>query len=281
MSNLVPAPRAYQAKRPRSLRKRAADILRQPGVRMGMVLTSILFLTLWIATIYLVENTWYAVDWLATYAKNPQLYKILDWALYVVDGLVILFVCLPLTYGWIRYMYLAATGAVPPYSIMFAAFANARVYFRTLSIALIFLLQAALPFLLFGGAVALAYLCYNRAALLYYLLCVLCAVVGTALLILGTIANAGSSLIFILDINHPTDSIPRLLRRSRLLCKGRRPEIWLLELSFLPHLIPGVLSLGISLLFHAIPLQMITMQRALLSITGEWLPVVETVPSDR
>ncbi len=281
MKPYVPTPVPYQAKRPRSLRKRAADILRQPGVRMSMVLATVLFLTVWISSIYLIENTWYAVDWLAVYAKSPALYTLLDILLYVADGLIVFFLCLPLLYGYIRYIYLAATGAVPPYSVMFCAFTSARAYVRTLGLTLLFLFQSAIPFALFAASIALAYVCFTQATLLGYLLSVPCVIVGTALLILGTIANAGASLIFILDINYPDTSVFRLYRRAHALRKGKRAEIWLLELSFLPHLIPGALSLGLSLLFHAIPLQFITVQRALLSITGEWLPVVRVVPSDR
>lgn len=281
MNTQVPLPIAYKPKRSRSLRKRAKNILRLNGVRMGMVLATILFMTLWIISIYLVENTWYAIDWLTVYAQSQPLYDFLDILLYIADGLIVFFICLPLLYGWIRYMYLAATGVVPPYSILFTAFSSARAYFRSLGIVLLFILQSSLPLLLFGGAITLTYLCYIQATIWGYLLCPLCAIVGIALLILGTVANAGASLVFILDINHPSLPVLRLFRRAHHLRRGTRFQVWLLGLSFLPHVILGIISLGLSLLFHAIPLQFITVQRALLSITGESLPVGETVSSDR
>ena len=273
------APRTYQPAPPPNPRRVAAQILRRPGVRMGMLLSSLLFLSVWVGSIYLVENTWYALDWVKLYQNSESLYHVLDVLLYVVDGLVILFFGIPLIPGWIRYMLLAATGTTPPFSILFYAYANRKIYRRTMLLTFGMLWRVVLVLAAFALATLLAILVFALPGVLGYTLMVILAVAAAAILIFGSIHLAGTTMVIFLDINHPTASVRTILSRAKALLRGEKSDLWLTELFLFPHVLLGVLTFGVYMTFHTIPLYFTALQQHYSRITGEHLPVTEIVLS--
>ena len=277
MTNVTPTPKPYRAPAARSVKKHAQDILSRPGVRMGYVLSTILLLTTWIGSIYLVENTWYALDWIALYEASPLAYNLLDALVYVLDAIVIVFLGLPLLYGWLRYVSLASTGTTPSLSLLFTPFGQKHDYMRSLAVTLCLaahLVLLLLPCALFG---ALCFFCAVWGGVIGWLLAVLLGILALAALIGATLGNAGMLLVVFLDINHPALTVRELLALAHRYRKGKRFELWLLGLSLIPQFLLGLLTIGTLLLFHAIPLALISFQRAYGGITGERLPVTDVV----
>ena len=271
------APRAYQPAPAPNTRRVAAQILRRPGVRMGMLLSTLLFLSVWVGSIYLVENTWYALDWVKLYQNSKTLYHVLDILLYVVDGFVILFFGIPLIPGWIRYMMLAATGTTPPFSILFYAFANRKTYRRAMLLTFGMLWRVVLAVAVFALVTLLAILTLALPGVLGYALMVLLAVAAAAILIFSSIYLAGTTMAIFLDINHPSATVRTILSRSKALLRGKKSDLWLTELFLFPHVLLGILTFGVYMTFHTIPLYFTALQQHYSSITNERLPVAELV----
>ncbi|MBQ7337765.1 MAG: hypothetical protein IJW40_04830 [Clostridia bacterium] len=273
----TPLPIRYAGGHSRSVKKSAADILSRPGIRMSMILATLLFISVWIGTLYLVENTWLALDWSGLYESSPLLYSALDILLYLVDGLIVIFLCIPLAYGWFRFMYLAAGGVTPPYSVLFTAFGNQTIYLRSLALMLRLLLRCAIPLLIFAAAAVIAFLFFTLGGVFGIFLMVIFSVLAAVALLLGTLYNAGVTLVIFLDINHPDLSVKTLFAQAKQLLEKKKAELWLMELTLIPWLLLGLVTIGTVLIFHTIPLYFISLQRALCGITGEILPVAETV----
>lgn len=281
MPDLNPCtPITYTPERQPSTRMVASDILRRPGVRMGMLLSTLLFLSVWIGTIYLVENTWYALDWVKLYDRSETLYHALDILLYVVDALIIVFCGLPLIPGWIRYMHLAASGTTPPFSIMFYAYANRKAYRRAMLLTLGILWRPVVLLAAFAAVTWLSMLAFSLPGALGYVLMIILALSAAAILIFGSIRIAGVTLAAFLDTNHPTASLRTVFSRSGAMLRGKHIEIWLLALSLLPHVILGILTFGVYMILHTIPLYFTCLQRKFCDISGEHLPVAEVVIPD-
>ena len=273
------APLAYQPTPPPSAHRVATNILHRPGVRMGMLLSTLLFLSVWIATIYLVENTWYALDWVKLYENHEPLYHTLDILLYVVDGLIVLFCCVPLIPGWMRYMLLTATGTTPPFSILFYAYANRKSYRRAMLLTFGILWRIVALLAVFALTSVLAMLAFILPGALGYVLMVILAISAAAVLIFGSIQLAGTSMVIFLDINHPTAPLRTIFSRTKAMLRGKKSEIWLTELTLLPHILLGILTFGVYMILHTIPLYFTALQQHYSRITGEHLPVTEIVLS--
>ena len=271
------SPILYTPPEKRSVRRVSSDIISRPGVRMGMLLSTLLFLSVWIGTIYLVENTWYALDWVKLYEISEPLYHALDILLYVVDGLIVLFCGIPLIPGWIRYMYLAANGSTPPFSIIFATYANRKSYRRAMLLTLGMLWRLLALLAVFAAVTLLSMLAFSLPGALGYVLMIILALSAAAILIFGSIRLAGLTIAVFLDINHPTAPLRTIFLRAKTLLRGKHIEIWLLELSLLPHVILGLVTIGVYMIFHTIPLYFTCLQRQFCDITGEHLPVAEVV----
>ncbi len=277
----VPTPIPYKPTPVRSVRRHAKDVLSRPGVRMSMLLSFLVMLIVWIASVYLVENTWLALNWYALYEISPFLYVLLDGFLYLIDAVVVVFLGFPLLYGWLRHSYLAATGTTPPLSVLFAAFGNRSVYWRSQAIVLRMLLHIAIPVGGFALLVFLAHVVTGLGSVTGYILMVVLAILAAVVLIFGWIANVGLTMVVFLDINHAELGINALFSRYRALCRGRRSELWLLQLSLIPSWLLGVLSLGTLLLIHAVPHSLICMHRVFCRMTGEKLPTAAPVQLPR
>lgn len=276
----VPTPHPHPTAHPGSLRKDAQRILTTPGVRISMVLATVLFLTFWIGSIYLVENTWYSINWNTLYEKSEMLYHLADALVYAVDAVIVVFVGLPLLYGWLRFMFLAATGALPPYSVLFCAFGNRRIYFRSIALCILAAVLIAWPYALAVLMALLAYLLNAYGGIIGVTLMVLLSILSGATVILGSLCNTGSTLLLWLEINHPDDSIKQLLVRTFDAVNGKRAELWLHNMTLIPTYLLGIVTLGVMLIYHALPLTFVAQQRSYAALTGERLPSATIVFPD-
>lgn len=268
----------YRPERPRSRRRRAKEILAVPGVRMSMILATMCFLTFWVGTLYLIENTWYAINWNTLYGISQPLYYLCNGLVYLTDAAVVVLIGLPLSYGWFRYLFLAATAALPPYSVLFSAFGSKRLYWRSIAVTIRCLLRVALPYAAAWVLVKIAQWTAAFGGVVGGILMVLFAVAAGLALFIGTLVNAGATVVFYLDIRHEDESIGTLFARARAQRQGRRVELWLCCLSLLPTFCLGILSLGILLLYHAVPCAAVTMQQEFSVLTDEPLPAVSLAP---
>lgn len=277
----TPHPVPFTQPTQRTVKRCAADILSRPGVRMHMLLSTIILLAVFTGSIYLVENTWFALDWDALYENSPLLYDLLDALLYAIDAVIVLLFGIPLAYGWLRYLYLCATGITPPLSILFFAFGNRQTYLRTLAIMLCMLLHLAVPAAVLCALIWLIRLFAALGTAFGIVMIVLLSIVSAAVAVIGWLLSVGITWIVMLDLNHPDMRIKELFVHQRTLTRQKRSELWLLQLTLLPLWLLGVLTLGTVLLLHSLPLSVICMQRAFCDLTGERLPTVAPEQSSR
>ena len=250
----------------RSHRLRARQTLAIPGLRLHVIVATLIFLTMWVGGLYMVENAWYALNWSAIYKQNEALYAFVDTLFYLTDGLFIVFGGLPLVYGYARYLVHSATGVLPPLSALFYAFGNRARYFRSLWL----MIRLLLRYTLWLGIVVLSVFlaqAIQRAwgnALVY----LLAPFIGVYTVV-GSIGIGIGDAIFLLDINHPEYTVNEVFRASRIALRPQLLQTWLLKVTLIHHWLIGILSLGTLLLFHSLPYCLFTQQYAVWSILCE------------
>lgn len=225
----------------------AAALLHLPGVRMHLVLTAILCLCFWVGIVYIGECVFAAIPWEALHEQSPLWYTLLDQTFYLLDVIVIVLVGLPLLYGACMIYEAAADGKKEPMTTLFCAFSSPSAYRRSLAAMIGLLLP---PLLVAGSALWLNHLAKGTEqiwmAVLYYGLTLLLVV--AACLLLGC-HDAVLRLCYL----HPDTSVFRLFSASRRVTRRRLFELFLFKLSYTGWWLLSVLSLGIVLIFHALP----------------------------
>jgi hypothetical protein len=247
----------------RDFRIRARQTLARPGLRMHVIVATIVFLTMWVGSLYMLENAWYALDWQGMYQKSQTLYTLIDVLFYLTDALFLVFGALPLLYGYIRYLIRCATGTVPPLSTLFEAFGSGKHYLRALCIMLRMTLRYAVWL---GGVVLLVLLAEALYRVLGTAAIILPAVLAGVYTVIGSIGIGIGNAVFLLDFNHPDHRVNQLFRASREIMRPHLLPLWLLKMRLLPLWLLGFLSLGTLLLFHSLPYCVFVQQYAVWSI---------------
>ena len=231
----------------KTARLQASALLRLPGLRIHLVLTAILCLCFWTGIVYICECVFAAVPWATLSEQSPLWYEILDQAFYYLDVVVIVLVGIPLLYGACMIFAAAVDGQKAPMTTLFCGFAGPRAYARALGIMLGMLLPALA---IAAGILYLVRLTKNgemaELAWLYYALIVLLPLV----ICLLSGAHDGALRLSYL---RPDMSAHRIFAASRRAAKGRLAKLFLFKLSYLAWAVLSVLSLGIVLIFHALP----------------------------
>ena len=231
----------------RSSRLQARGLLRLPGLRLHLILTAMLCLCFWVGIVYVCECIFAAVPWETLHEQSPLWYTLLDQAFYLVDLAVILLVGIPLAYGACMIYMAAADGEKSPFATLFCAFAGPRAYLRAQGV----MLGLLLPVLAVTGAAWHLIDLAGKAELpetswLYYGLVILLA--AFACLLLGL--NDGVLRLAYLS---PDRSLFGIFAASRQTARGRLWSLLFFKLRYIGWAILSVLSLGIVLIFHALP----------------------------
>lgn len=231
----------------RTVHQRANELLARPHMRLHLILAVLCCLTFWIGSIYMSEITFNAVPWNSLYENQYALYVLLDILYYVLDTLIILLIGLPLLFGCAMIFEGAARGVREPMATLFCAFDSPRHYFRVLGMTLRLLLATALPVLLCVGAV--------WASILTDTLSALWGIFPSALLFLfaASVVLCRNDAVLTLAYDDPTASVRALFARSHQLTQGRWLALWKFKLSYIGWAVLSVLSLGLVLIFHALP----------------------------
>ena len=228
-------------------RKRANELLALPHLRLHLILAILCCLTFWIGGIYISERTFNAVPWAKLHENDWLLYTLLDVVYYVVDGLIILFLGLPLLYGCAMIFEGAARGVREPMTTLFCAFESPRRYRRALGV---MLGVALLPAILFVMCVLFAYqIKFTQSPWQAVLILLYTALPMLAVLLGRSRYDAALTLAY----DDPTVSVKDLFARSRAITKGRLWELFRFKLSFVVWTLLSVLTLGLVLIFHALP----------------------------
>ena len=247
----------------RDFRVRARFTLALPGLRLRVIIATLVFLSMWVGGFYMVENVWYALDWGGLYETSESLYTLTDAIFYMTDALFCVFAGLPLVYGYARYMVRCATGVVPPLSTLFDAFSSRASYFRALALTLRLFLRLALWLGVVGLLVLVAEALRGMTG--DWIVFVLAPLAGIYA-VFGWIGIGIGDAVFALELMHPELSVRELLRLSRRMLQPQLLRLWLLKITLLPQWLLGALSLGTLLIFHALPFCLFTEQYAVWDI---------------
>ncbi len=225
----------------------AAALLRLPGMRLHLVLTAILCLCFWVGIIYIGECTFAAIPWEALHEQSPIWYTVLDQMFYLLDVIVIVLMGLPLLYGACMVYQAAVDGRKAPMATLFCAFSSPSAYRRALAV----MLELLLPALLAAGAILyllrLAKSTEQIGMTVLYAALALLLIFGACLL-MGC-HDAALRLCYL----HPDVPARQLFAASRRVTKGHLFSLLLFKASYLGWWILSILSLGIILIFHALP----------------------------
>ena len=232
----------------RSSRLQAAGLLRLPGLRLHLILSAVLCLCFWVGIVYVCECMFAAVPWEALREQSPLWHTLLDQAFYLLDAVVILLVGIPLAYGACMIYMAAADGEKAPLTTLFCAFEGPRAYLRAQGV----MLGLLLPLLAVAGAVWHLIDLAGKTEMpgvswLYYGLTILLAL--AACFLLGV--NDG---VLRLAYLYPDRSLFGIFAASRQTARGRLWSLFIFKLHYIGWAILSVLSLGIVLIFHALPI---------------------------
>jgi hypothetical protein len=231
----------------RSSRLQAAGLLRLPGLRLHLILAAMLCLCFWVGIVYVCECMFAAVPWEILREQSPLWYTLLDQAFYLVDAAVILLVGIPLAYGACMIYMAAADGESAPFTTLFCAFEGPRTYLRAQGV----MLGLLLPVLAVAGVAWHLVDLANRSDLLW----LSCLYYGlTILLVVGACSVLGlNDGVLRLSYLHPDHSLFGIFSASQSATRGRLWSLFFFKLRYIGWAILSVLTLGILLIFHALP----------------------------
>ena len=245
------------------IRQRARELLSLPHMRLHLILAALCCLAFWIGGVYINECAFNAVPWERLYHDDLLLYTLLDALYYVTDGLVVLMLGLPLLYGCAMIFEGAARGVRKPMATLFCAFTSARAYRRALGVILCLL---GFPLLALSACAGVAWMCFDAidASTLY-------TTIPLSLLFLAFMAVmlGQNDAVLALAYDDPDATVLSLLARSRKMTKGRLLDLLRFKLAFLGWGLLSVLSLGLVLIFHALPMFSLSYSLLLTQEAGE------------
>ena len=244
-------------------RHRANELLTLPHMRLHLILAILCCMTFWIGSIYISECTFNAVPWESLYESRYALYVLLDILFYVVDGLIIVLIGLPLLFGCAMIFEGAARGVREPMFTLFCAFDSPRCYRHTLGLMLRLLGAHALPAALCAWLMWARYETDGPSTLWETVPMTL-----VFLLIVSVILGRNDAVLT-LAYEHPAATVRELFARSRALTRGKWFALWNFKLSYIGWAVLSLLSLGLVLIFHALPHFSLSYSLFLTSEAGE------------
>ena len=229
------------------IRQRARELLSLPHMRLHLILATLCCLAFWIGGVYINECAFNAVPWEHLYHNNFLLYTLLDVLYYVTDGLVVLMLGLPLLYGCAMIFEGAARGVREPMATLFYAFTSAHAYRRALGVVFCLLI---FPLLSLSACAGVAWVCFDAIdpSTLYTTIPLSLLFMAFMAVLLGQ-----NDAVLTLAYDDPDATVSSLLARSRAITKGRLWDLFRFKLTFIGWGALSVLSLGLVLLFHALP----------------------------
>lgn len=225
----------------------AAVLLRLPGMRMHLVLTAILCLCFWVGIIYIGECTFAAIPWEALHEQSPVWYMVLDQMFYLLDVIVIVLMGLPLLYGACMIYGAAVDGKKEPLATLFCAFSSPSAYRRALAV----MLELLLPALLAAGAIL--YLLRLAKSAEHVGMAVLFSALALLFIFAVCLLMGCHDAVLRLCYLHPDVPPRQLFAASRHATKGQLFSLLLFKATYLGWWMLSILSLGIALIFHALP----------------------------
>lgn len=228
-------------------RRIASTQLRTRGLRLHLILAALLTLAFWVGCLYLTENIFAVVPWVALYEDAYTLFVLLNVLYYTVDVAVAVCLGFGLLYGCATVFYAASRGEQLPLTALFCAFESGRRYGRAITVMVL---------IAFPRAIAVTVL-----RVLWQQLTTSQGTGVTLLWLLLTLAFfAAATILFGLDdaylplaLAEPHENVLRLYRRSVRLSSQCLVRIWLYKLTYLGWGLLSVLTLGVLLIGHALP----------------------------
>lgn len=228
-------------------RRIAVSRLRQDGMRLHLVLASVICLSISLGTLYLAELTMLVIPWQSLYDTHRLLYSLLDGLYYLVDTALIVFIVLPLLFGAARIFDGASRDERVPLSEIFSPFRSGRSYARTVLV----MLTLTVPRLLAFWLVRALWLAADGRPLGTRLgLYALAAVLLLAVSLLLTLDDA----VLPMALRHESLGLRALWRISYAHGSNRMLALWRFKLGYLGWCALSILSLGTVLILHALPL---------------------------
>lgn len=228
-------------------KKRASDLLARPHMRLHLILATLCCMAFWIGSVYMSEITFNVVPWASLHEENYVLYVALDVLYYTIDAIIILLLGLPLLYGCAMIFEGAARGVREPMITLFCAFDSPRCYRRTLGLMLRLLGAHALPVGLCAWLTWARYEIAGSSSLWETLPMTL------VFLLIVSIVLGRYDAVLTLAYDDPSATVRELFARSRALTRGRWFALWKFKLSYVGWAALSVLTLGLALIFHALP----------------------------
>ena len=230
------------------IRLRARALLAMPHMRMHLILTVLCCMTFWIGSIYISECTFNAVPWESLYESRYLVYLLLNLLFYTADALIILLIGLPLLYGCAMIFEGAARGVREPMTTLFCAFDSPRRYRKTLGL-MLWLLGAHLltPVL----CAILVWALYDSIGTVSFWVTL---PVTLIMLLAASVILGRNDAVLALAYDDPSASVHEWFVRSHRITKGKHLSLWQFKLSYIGWGLLSVLSLGLVLILHALPL---------------------------
>ena len=228
-------------------RRIAALNLTNHGMRLHLIFASLITMTLWVGCLYLTENLFAVVPWVALHQNTPALFRLLNILFYVIDGMIILFLGFPLLFGCANIFSAAGNGKQLALTALFEAFGNGRTYARSIAVMLIILAPRALAVLLLR-ALWLYVLPHHTIGLT--LLCLPLMLLPIALITWGLgLDDAYLPLV----LHQPHMGIWALYKQSVRLTRPHLFRIWCFKLCYLLWGLLSIVSMGVLFFGHALP----------------------------
>ena len=227
-------------------RRKATDRLHRGNTRLHLALACIVCLTFIIGTVYLADCVFCTIPRAEIRQESIIKYFLVDVTTGLIQVLLAVFLDLPLLFGTAMIFIGAAYDEDRPLSTVFCAFEGSRAYFRAIAIMLRLLIWPLL-------SIGLAALLVLATRVITDVLAVAILFFAASLLLLSTLLYGANDAVLPLAFCHPDTPIRQLFRESHAMTKGRRFSQLRFKLSYVGWALLGVVTLGLSLLFHTIP----------------------------
>ena len=228
-------------------KRRAREILAIDGLRLNLILCALLYLTFFVGAIYMAECAFSAVPWAELYESNILLHFVWLAFLFAVEGCVLLFVLLPMSYGAAMVFHGAAMGRKEPLSLLFFAFGSARSYRRAFGVMFRLLLLPAAAL----GIGAVAVLAVKGTAKTW--LMPLVFFVAALLFLAVSLFCCRDDAVLALAYRTPDARVGDLFIASHKQTRSAWIRLFRFKLSFLLWALLSVATLGLLMILHALP----------------------------
>ncbi len=204
-------------------------------------------MTLWSGMLYLTENVFTVVPWVALHDRSPWLFELFTICYDAADLLIVVLLGFPILYGMVKIFYGAACGQRLAFSSLFDAFQGFAAYRRSVAI------MVALVFPRLLAWIALRAV-YQAAASATSTACAVLGAIALALLLICfTLLLGLDGAVLALALRDEACNLRTLYRRSVRLTYRRLISLWVFKFTYLGWALLSVLSLGTLFIAHALP----------------------------